>query len=514
MKTIKITVDPNIYLNQIPEFKNGIPNNSFIHKGRCGIGGTRIELNHRRHSIIIVPTVAPIKGKLNIGNGKECLVQNGLFPLYGGKSLKPGEKLQFVKQYLESDEQSDSEFKKIFTTPDSFRFIIQAANELGKLQWLYDNFFLLFDEAHSVVTEMFRKEIKRPLEYFWNFKRKAIISATPFYFSDPKFTKLTRYEIAFTKSIGDITVVNTNKIQSTLEYILTHSTEYPGNVHIFYNSVSSLAQLLRIVSKENPEFDCNIFCSSSDENFKKLDELKPFFNENPNTAEYKKYNFYTTKYFEAWDLHDSNSPTIILATDLCAPNTKIGIQNKGVQAVGRFRVKNGVQPERIIHITNTRGTSEKFKFPEIYNQINLDANSSIEAYNKNLKQAKESKLLPNEDLRLSAEKYAYFNFSTGEATKDPILVDQWANLKYSDQVYNNIEFVKQAWEQSHYNVTVKVIPDDLLGSLIPKIVAEKIKTFCLQLELLEQNKDNFLFNNQYDLALERLKGDFEQFELA
>jgi len=511
MNTIKITVSPDTYLNQIPEFENGIPTDSFINKGRCGIGGTTLEVKQERHSIIIVPTVAPIEGKLNITEGMDCIVQNGLFPLFGGKKTK----LQLLKDYLESDIVSDSGFKKIFVTPDSFESIIKAANELGKLQWIYDNFFLLFDEAHAIITECYRKKIRNPLRYFWKFKCKAMISATPFYFSGPEFQKLQKYTIDFTEKLGDIFLVNTTKTKSAVEFILTHPDGYTGNVHIFFNTVKQLAELLRIVLIENPEFDCNIFCSKSDENYKKLDKLNHFFNDNPSSAEYKKFNFYTTKYFEAWDLHDSNSPIIILVTDFNAPNTKVGIQNKGVQAIGRFRIVNKVKPHKIIHITNTRSTYEWKDFPEIYAQINSDADSTILAYNENFKKSMENNLTPSKDIKLIAVKYAEFNPNTIniELKKDSILVDQWANLEYSNQIYNNIEFVKKAWENAHYNVEINVILDDLLESIWPKLTAEKIRVLCMNLDLLEENKNNCVFHDEYKLALDELN-NFEHFELA
>lgn len=58
------TVGREIMLWQIaPYSKTGIPANSIFYKGRCGIGGTTMEIEHKRHSIIVVPNKSPIPCK-------------------------------------------------------------------------------------------------------------------------------------------------------------------------------------------------------------------------------------------------------------------------------------------------------------------------------------------------------------------------------------------------------------------------------------------------------------------
>lgn len=516
----EIRVDKGLYLNQIKPFsESGIPANSFIFKGRCGIGGTTLELNQHRHSIIIVPTVSPIQGKLKVEKGNECKPHDEIFPLFGGKNFKKGQKLQMVMDYLESD----VEYKKIFSTPESFQYVIEGAKQLGKLEWLKENFFLLLDECHSFVVEKFRKGIRSPFKHFWDFKNKALISATPFIFSDPKFDQLDRYEITFfeeldgiemPQTLGKILLAETDNVRGTLDYILNHPEEYKGNVHIFYNSVKNMAEAVRFALLNNPDFDCNLFCAESDTNLMKLDDVKHFFKQFPEDYNYKKINIYTSKMFEAWDLFDNEDATIILLTDIIAENTKVGIAHKGVQAVGRFRIINGVEPHKIIHITNTRDTQGRESIENIYRQVNLDAVSITEAYNKNITSAKEEGLLPRVDLKDSASQYGDIDEDTELIEIDPTMIDQWANIINSDQAYNNIGFIKEAWEKAHYGVEVKSIYDYALENIYKKTVSQKIKIFCEQLDILYKAKDSMLFPDSFKDSLERLQGDYSEFGYA
>lgn len=70
------------------------------------------------------------------------------------------------------------------TTPESFPKIKQAANNAGID--LYSHFFCLMDESHLLVKDVdYRDNIVLPMNDFFLFKQKALVSATPIAFSDP-----------------------------------------------------------------------------------------------------------------------------------------------------------------------------------------------------------------------------------------------------------------------------------------------------------------------------------------
>ena len=55
------TIGPTDYIDKVFTY---LPANAFINKGRCGIGGTTLELNNKnRCSIIVAPTVGILKDK-------------------------------------------------------------------------------------------------------------------------------------------------------------------------------------------------------------------------------------------------------------------------------------------------------------------------------------------------------------------------------------------------------------------------------------------------------------------
>src|SRR5690606_20205040 len=95
-----ITVSRDTLLKDIEPFKSeGLPSETVLYKGRCGIGGTTMELKHNRHSIITVPTIAPIINKLNLSTGDECKPKDGIFPLMSRKGLKREIKIKRIEEY-------------------------------------------------------------------------------------------------------------------------------------------------------------------------------------------------------------------------------------------------------------------------------------------------------------------------------------------------------------------------------------------------------------------------------
>ncbi|MCL2435911.1 MAG: hypothetical protein FWD09_07230 [Lentimicrobiaceae bacterium] len=160
------------YLDSV--FPNGIPTNIILDKTICGIGATHLEIEKaQRHSIIIEPNVPVIIGKERD--------HPQIIGVYGGK---------IDKEELEKmiGERIGKEFIKILTTPESFRKVIKALNSLGIPY--RDTFFLLFDECDRIITDVdFREEIALPMDEFFQFTNKAMVSATPIIIDEPRFEK-------------------------------------------------------------------------------------------------------------------------------------------------------------------------------------------------------------------------------------------------------------------------------------------------------------------------------------
>src|SRR5690606_30184749 len=86
-------------------FPNGLPSNSIIDKTACGIGGTTLELNWHRHSILVVPNLPIIVNKM--------LSYEDLIGVHGMISKKGlAEKIEYIL--------GKGGYLKFMTTPDSF----------------------------------------------------------------------------------------------------------------------------------------------------------------------------------------------------------------------------------------------------------------------------------------------------------------------------------------------------------------------------------------------------------
>ena len=354
LKETEITLKLTDYIDKAFEV---LPENSFIHKGRCGIGGTHLELKTNRNSILIVPTKSIITDKVNSTDEYRELEYPNLF------CVKGGVKTTDIIEYL----QKEIPFKKIIVTPDSMYKIIEAAESLDMINKLYSDFHLILDEAHSIITEYFRESMIEAFELLFNFKNKIFISATPYYFSDPRMREFKYYRIKFDEPIDKINIIDTKSIETCVNAFLTEKKETIGNIHIFYNSVTEIAEAIKLADLK----DCNVHCADKEEN---IEKIRNFFKPQPIKGEYKKINFYTTSHFEGWNLEDIN-PTIIFVTDAYKPHTKVGISNKGVQAVGRQRIKEDkpeTRPYKIYHITNHRNkktlkTLKEFESDYLFN---------------------------------------------------------------------------------------------------------------------------------------------------
>ena len=69
------------------------------------------------------------------------------------------------------------------TTPESFGKVKTACSGID----IHNHFFLLMDECHQLIKDVdYRTDIVLPMNDFFRFKGKALVSATPIGFSDPR----------------------------------------------------------------------------------------------------------------------------------------------------------------------------------------------------------------------------------------------------------------------------------------------------------------------------------------
>jgi len=429
-----------------------IPNNSIINKGRCGIGGTYLEIKANRNSIIIVPTNAIIDNK--------CYNKDGqLLPRY--RAVR-GSLSEIEKADLTRFIDSDIEGKKIFCTPEGLRKIIDCSTH--KLV-TYDNWFLLFDEAHTSITDSYRKHILDAFLFFFKFKHKALISATPFNFSHEDFKGFDIYNIRFRGYVGKIRIENTNNPQTLLHSKLINPSAFPGRVHIFLNSVKDIADTIRKAQLKQQDY--SIFCNGDKGNIETLDELKSNHMSFPAESNYRKFNFYTTKYFEGWDLYDFKS-TIIILSDINSYTLKSGVSNKCVQAAGRNRYYSN----QMIHITNSRSDLTFLPLEDLRGIIKETGQDAVKDYNHHSNKVFKGLTYYDTDYHTLVKKYSDLNEITGLAYLNMFKVDQVVNLEWTDQEYNHISRIVEAWTNAGYKCSWI---DDFVPRL-PKNIEQLSKT--------------------------------------
>lgn len=172
-KTINISVNELGKVQYLTEVLPQIPTDTILYKKLTGLGATYGEIKAKRNSIIIEPNVPVIIGKCNDPKHRN----DNLFGVYEGIYTDD------IVKYLEK---SGKKYYKILTTPESFQKVKAAFEDMETD--MYSTCFLLFDECHKLVKDMdYRSDIIFPLNDFFRFEHKALVSATPIPLHDPRF---------------------------------------------------------------------------------------------------------------------------------------------------------------------------------------------------------------------------------------------------------------------------------------------------------------------------------------
>lgn len=330
---IQINKNENGKIQYLTEVLPMIPTNTILYKTLTGLGATYGELKADRNSIIIEPNVPVIVGKCNDPKHKE----DNLFGVYEGVYTED------VIKYLEK---SADKRTKILTTPESFQKV-KDAFELMDMD-IYGTCFLLFDECHKIVKDAdYRSDITLPFDDFFLFNEKALVSATPISFSDPRFEmqkfQIIRIEPAFEYKLP-VSLIHTNNVLEQLKRTLDKLNA--TDICLFVNSTDMIYSFIKQLDIEN---ESTVFCAKKSVEKLKNKKFKHAF-EQWSKSRMKKYNFFTSRFYNALDIELKIKPTVIMISDVYfSEYSMIDPHTDAIQAIGRFR--NGVN--RVCHIFNT-----------------------------------------------------------------------------------------------------------------------------------------------------------------
>ena len=329
----RINKNENGKIQYLTEVLPMIPTNTILYKTLTGLGATYGELKADRNSIIIEPNVPVIVGKCNDPKHKE----DNLFGVYEGVYTED------VIKYLEK---SADKRTKILTTPESFQKV-KDAFELMDMD-IYGTCFLLFDECHKIVKDAdYRSDITLPFDDFFLFNEKALVSATPISFSDPRFEmqkfQIIRIEPAFEYKLP-VSLIHTNNVLEQLKRTLDKLDA--TDICLFVNSTDMIYSFIKQLDIEN---ESTVFCAKKSVEKLKNKKFKHAF-EQWSKSRMKKYNFFTSRFYNALDIELKIKPTVIMISDVYfSEYSMIDPHTDAIQAIGRFR--NGVN--RVCHIFNT-----------------------------------------------------------------------------------------------------------------------------------------------------------------
>lgn len=416
----------------LSEVMHEIPTNCILSKRIPGCGATTLELNTNHNSIILVPNVPVINSK--------CQKYGNLL------GVVEKVKAHNVVEYLNTNT-----LYKIMTTPESFPKVKKAC-ELCGLN-IYTDFFLLDDECHQLVKDVdYRGDIVLPMDDFFRFKRKALVSATPIGFSDPRFKGFETIEVCADYDYQQIIqVVHTYSIAKTVrEYLESHKD---NKVCIFFNSVDGIYSLMKQLKILN---DATVYCAQ-----KSRFNLK---SEHGFTNAYdiwsadtmKQYNFFTGRFYTAFDLElKQEKPDLLMITDpYLSPYTMLDVDTDCIQICGRFR--NGISSA-----THIYRTDEKI-IAKTREQLEWEISAHEFAYQTlqtlyNSADSKKGRYAFGEALEtLPFRKYLYPNLTKNWFAVDNAINDKLveARYKYRGQVkfwYNDCHYFIPTFEDKPYN---------------------------------------------------------------
>ena len=397
-----------------------IPTNSILSKRIPGCGATTLELNTYRNSIILVPNVPVINSK--------CQKYKNLLGVY--EKVTVGE----IAQYLH-----EHKLYKIMTTPESFPKVKKAC-ELCALN-IYTDFFLLDDECHQLIKDVdYRADIVLPMDDFFQFEHKALVSATPIKFSDPRFKDFKTIEISAEYDYQQkIQVVHTYSIARTVrEYLENHKN---NKVCIFFNSVDDIYSIMKQFGMLN---NATVYCAPKSRT--KLKSEHDFTNAyNVWSAKtMKQYNFFTGRFYTAFDLELDYKPDLLMITDPhLSPYTMLDVDTDCIQICGRFR--NGISSATHIYRTDEEIVAKT------RDELEWEISAHEYAYNTiqtfyNSADSRESRFAFGEALEtLPFRKYLY-----PDLTKNWFAIDNAINEKLVESRYKYRGQVKLWYNDCHF----------------------------------------------------------------
>ena len=333
MNTTYINIEKkNRKTQYLTEVLPKIPTNTILYKKLTGLGATYGELKADRDSIILEPNVPVIKGKCK--DPKHA--KDNLMGVYENVTVDS------IVKYLQA---SKEKHIKLLSTPESFSKIKAAFEEIDRD--IYSTCYLLFDECHKIVKDVdYRENITLPFDDFFMFENKGLVSATPLDFTDPRFFKQKFQIMEVQPNFEYAQPLNLYHTNNVLQELKKRIGNIEKPIFLFINSTETIYS---IMDKLDILEQSTVFCAYNSVKNLKDKKFSQVYSD-WDAAKMNKYNFLTSRFFNALDIELDFQPEVFIVTDVTmATQSIIDPFTDTIQIIGRFR--NGIVSAS--HITNT-----------------------------------------------------------------------------------------------------------------------------------------------------------------
>ena len=419
-----------------PFLTTGIPTDTILYKEVTGVGITTFAYKHFKSNLICCLPNRPVIEDKVAKHNLNCKPNEIILGVHKGITIED------ITDYLENDLITH---KKILTTPEGFIDKVVPAFGDARSQML-NEYYCLIDECERIISDIsYRGKIAAPIDLFFEFKHKAMVSATVLPFSDPRFEGFKKLIIEpdfdYSKRL---TLIETNNVVEALKKRLAELNS--DHVLIFLNStdtIYAIASRLGIVEQSHA------YCSK-DSAMKLF--VKKFKNADDelDVSTLVKYNFLTSRFFSAFDIEVPYKPDVIMVTDVySARHSILDPQTEVIQIAGRCR--NGVNS--LTHITNFDSSINSKTKDEALTYLDgcFDTYQAFIEYEK-----KAINQGARDMLRMAIEEsMAHSFYSKGELNN--FMIDNYVNEERVKGYYQQIDNLQAAYalRNRHFIVTNK-----------------------------------------------------------
>lgn len=318
---------------------------------------------------------------------------------------------------------------------------------------------MLFDECERTVQDVaFRSTIINPIDHFFRYRDKAMVSATPITPSDPRFEEQGFRLIEFKPNYDykqTLHLIHTDSTPATLHQEISKRLECGDKVCVFFNSVESIGGLILTYGLQERT---NIYCG--EEGVKTLNAVG-FDNVFSSLTPLAQINFFTSRFYSAVDIdvEPTDKVSVIMVSDTSLGRySLIDPTTEAVQIVGRFRA--GVN--YISHIVRT--TAECCSTSNIKEE--LEAGENI--YNS-ISQITPTTTQESNALTQALEGMDYNRYARTDGSRNYFMWDNATNAERVKGYYEQSATLENIYKR-HFKITVS---NRKIGSFVPLKKAER-----------------------------------------